>query len=770
VRTVAVIPTRYEPARLHRLLRVVVPDVDLVIVLDNGHAPRLTYQDPKVRVVDARGWGIYRMWNEGWRMARAWSPGPVNVAVLNDDVRILPGTLPILATALRSEAQIGAVYPDSAVHLSRGLPETWTLETDWDPVGSRKLTGYCFMFRGELPLPPFDEGYGWWYGDSQFDECIRLLGYGPSRVVGLPVEHKSDAETDDWARRPELKAIVEEDGKRWAELHAEIRHGKWWPMSERISASTVLLVPRRDDGGHRDALWKWARARWERYFPDVPIFEGHHVEGPFNRSAAVNTAARLAGSWDLGIVIDSDILVRVTQLRAAIERARETGRVTWAHRRWRGISEEWTDSLIRHETDLGAEIDELDIDVLVERTNPISWSCCVVIPRRVWDDMGGFDERFIGWGFEDMAFKSLVQGLYGWERIEGDVIHLWHPRSEERIVKGYPAATASPDYIANARLGRRYMVAQYRDVGLGDEPGVLLPDELRARHVSNLQKDDSRLTPFARTHGLPDWTDWWPTLEELREGAQAALRGPDAMVTLVVHTGGPVENWPVRRGYLERAMASLIENVSGPIVKRVIYDCWGDPDIREWLQETYGRHGFFVVGPREQVDYTGSMQSMWAYLARHARGEYIFQAEDDFVYERPVDLGPMIEALIENPYLVQVALLRDACYADERETGGILGWPEPAFTRAGTNGTSRLEHRLFFTANPCLFRKSLTATPWPGADESRRILGRPADKQPSSETAFGKVILRDSRVRFAFWGTGENWIRHIGEVRAGAGY
>ena len=57
---------------------------------------------------------------------------------------------------------------------------------------------------------------------------------------------------------------------------------------------TVFLVPRREDNGHRDKLWEYCRTRWESYFPDIPIYEGHHDAGPFNRSAAVN---RVSSTW-----------------------------------------------------------------------------------------------------------------------------------------------------------------------------------------------------------------------------------------------------------------------------------------------------------------------------------------------------------------------------------------------------------------------------------------------------------------------------------------
>lgn len=223
--TIAVIPTRYEPERVLRLVEVIRPDVAEIVLLDNGH------RAPLPGSIDSRGIGLYRMWNMGTDIARSRSAA-VNVAILNDDIRILPGTLLVMAKALRAEPRIACVYPDARIALSRGLPEKTRYTVSEDPAAGREMTGFCFMFKGELPLPPFDEGYAWWYGDSQFDETVKLAGYGVARIDWLPIEHKSDAEANDWARRPELKAAVERDGVRWAELHRELRNGRWWPISE----------------------------------------------------------------------------------------------------------------------------------------------------------------------------------------------------------------------------------------------------------------------------------------------------------------------------------------------------------------------------------------------------------------------------------------------------------------------------------------------------------------------------------------------------------
>jgi hypothetical protein len=516
----------------------------------------------------------------------------------------------------------------------------------------------------------------------------------------------------------------------------------------------VFLVPRRADGGARDRLWALCRDRWERYFPEIRVVEGHHDEGPFSRAAAVNRAAEAAGDWDLGIVIDADVMLGVSQVRAAIDRAATTGRVTWAHRRWRGVSEAWTDRIVRDARDFGPELDRDEIDLLVERTNPLSWSCCFVVPRAVWDDAGGFDERFRGWGFEDMAWQSLIVGLYGHERIEGDVVHLWHPRSEERIQPGLGRGTASPEYVTNARLGRRYMLALRRDHSRHDRGDVSVSEEERQRDIANLRADDAKYSPVVRQLRLPDWDDWWPTLEELRDGAKAARAGTEApTITLIVHSGGEEAAWTERSAYLRTSLASLSAKVTGPIVQRVLYSDWAGH--RGELEAIAGEHGFYVAGQGHH-GYTAGMSRMWDYLSRRARGEYVFQAEDDFLFHEPIDLADLVEVLRGQPKLAQVALLRAPAYESEREKGGILGWPTESFEPVQVAGYTVLAHRNFWTQNPSLFRRAITSRPWPNAASSERV--------------FGDQLFRDPTIRTALWGNGQAQIEHIGAMRAGAAY
>ena len=204
-----------------------------------------------------------------------------------------------------------------------------------------------------------------------------------------------------------------------------------------------------------------------------------------------------------------------------------------------------------------------------------------------------------------------------------------------------------------------------------------------------------------------------------------------------------------------RSLASLAEQVNGRIVQRVVYSDWG-PEYQAQLEAIATKFGFYVVGDGHH-GYTASMQRMWRYLAKRGKGEYVFQTEDDFTFLRAIDLGALIEGLSEHPNVAQIVLLRGAYYPREFERGGILGWPESSFEKVGANGTSLLLHRNFWSANPGLFRRSLTATPWPTGSSSERL--------------FGDILLRDPELRFAFWGDGSApAIEHIGDVKAGSVY
>lgn len=210
--------------------------------------------------------------------------------------------------------------------------------------------------------------------------------------------------------------------------------------------TAAFVVPRRDDRGPRDRLWRFCRDHWLTRMPDVPIVEGHDEGGVFNRSRALNTA-RLGVPNGTGtlVILDSDSLVDPGQVRSAVDLSVETGQVVVGFGRWVGLNNGMTEKVLagfRGSWEPG-----------MRNLWEDSHSALVAVPAALWDRVGGFDERFSGWGLEDSAFvlacdiaarqqpayrpgAPRAHKTFRWPhephlRIDGDCWHLWHPRNEQ---------------------------------------------------------------------------------------------------------------------------------------------------------------------------------------------------------------------------------------------------------------------------------------------------------------------------------------------------
>jgi hypothetical protein len=112
---------------------------------------------------------------------------------------------------------------------------------------------------------------------------------------------------------------------------------------------------------------------------------------------------------------------------------------------------------------------------------------------------------------------------------------------------------------------------------------------------------------------------------------------------------------------------------------------------------------------------------------------------------------------------VNLALRRQPVNEYEEAAGGVVEcWPQaytPRWVDGGEKRLHWLEHRLFFTTNPGMYRRDLIWThDWP--------------VESGSEGAFTKQILQDVMATFGYYGdraSGEA-VRHIGDTRTGTGY
>lgn len=182
----------------------------------------------------------------------------------------------------------------------------------------------------------------------------------------------------------------------------------------------VVLVPLRlGTDQRRWQLWDWTRYYLEQIGWD--IFIGDAPGETFNRSASVNVAARKAGRWDVALVGDADTVQQVSAVHEAAEVVSTGLVVPWTHRI--KLSQEGTEKLARHGPGAVTDWDRDKRDT----TRPWGGGATVVVSRTTFEAVGGFDEKFTGYGNEDLAFRAAIETLVGpTQRTAGLVWHLFH--------------------------------------------------------------------------------------------------------------------------------------------------------------------------------------------------------------------------------------------------------------------------------------------------------------------------------------------------------
>jgi len=187
-----------------------------------------------------------------------------------------------------------------------------------------------------------------------------------------------------------------------------------------------ILIPFRDTGDRSNQL-EWLQKRWELLFPEAEvIIESDDGKDPFSKTIAVNKCYKKATS-DILAIVDADVWIDPEILKNAAEKIRKN-KTPWVRpcgTVYR-LKKSFTMNLIEFSPDIPfPKTREEDC----ERITPTVGLVCV-FSKKQFEEVGGMDERFRGWGWEDTAWNTSLDGIFGKAEIWDNVVyHLWHPRS-----------------------------------------------------------------------------------------------------------------------------------------------------------------------------------------------------------------------------------------------------------------------------------------------------------------------------------------------------
>lgn len=200
-----------------------------------------------------------------------------------------------------------------------------------------------------------------------------------------------------------------------------------------------LLVPFRAERGnsHRADTWNWLKAYWAKELPEAEIVIGRSKSAVFNKSEAVNAAAKKARGR-IFVILDADAYIPGDVIRDCadrIEDAKLFGHNLWfvPYRHLYRLTESATRQLMDSSAESPVRFSSPPRQDDVLGANASSYghhfgAMIQIMSRDAFRTVGGMDERMHGWGGEDISFVRLVDTLWGKHKtVDADVLHLWHP-------------------------------------------------------------------------------------------------------------------------------------------------------------------------------------------------------------------------------------------------------------------------------------------------------------------------------------------------------
>ncbi|MDF2613684.1 MAG: hypothetical protein K0S71_1470 [Clostridia bacterium] len=192
-------------------------------------------------------------------------------------------------------------------------------------------------------------------------------------------------------------------------------------MLEDIS----ILIAHGPDNGQRDVVLKWILDFYKATMPDVEICIGELANNKdFCKARALNMAARKA-TKNIFVIADGDILYDPAILESSVKHLTKYPWILPVNKAM-NLTKESTEKLLKENPKWPIPLEVSSIE-----RRQVGAGLLNVVPRKHYETVGGFDERFIGWGGEDDAFSISMSILCGPpHRLGFTVHHLWHPSGD----------------------------------------------------------------------------------------------------------------------------------------------------------------------------------------------------------------------------------------------------------------------------------------------------------------------------------------------------
>ncbi len=216
--------------------------------------------------------------------------------------------------------------------------------------------------------------------------------------------------------------------------------GTRYQGTQQTLAPAAVIVPYGGTDNYRYRARRAVLAYYRANFPGWQVYTSSSVQPPyltaelFSRAAEVNRLAAMAREPVL-VINDADTLCPPENVMDAYRQALALPGLVRAYSRYRKLKREETDQIYAMVEIDGPMLSPAWQQALTTPDSGIEWEQepayahgCAITQRACFEQVGGYDPKFVGWGYEDCAAELIFAAHFESDRrVQGDLIHFWHP-------------------------------------------------------------------------------------------------------------------------------------------------------------------------------------------------------------------------------------------------------------------------------------------------------------------------------------------------------